>query len=417
MYVKEFYTNILREQVKNNMAVIKQLDQTHQKYSFRDPGFKKMLAALTCASVIAFTNLYFVQPIMPLIVRSFGISSAAAGLSLSVAVVSMIVGLLFFSFLSDRIGRTKVMHMTLICSIIPLALLPLAPNFGFFLLLRLIQGFFIAGLPAAAIVYISEEVAPHSTSLGIMMYIAANGAGGMFGRIFVGFMADVVSWKTSVFVWFCFALILFMIYYANLPKSYYFQASNVSAKKDLVSIFSHLKNTLLIPAFIMGVLLQFSFTGIWTYLPFYLENAPFHLQLKGTSLTYLAYLTGIIGSIAAGRLSIHIKKSVLVTIGTLILISGVWLTNIHSLPIVLVGLCLTCLGFFVSHSLMSAIVNERAVHHKAGASSLYLVHYYLGVATGGTLAGVLWQSYGWFGITVISLVLIPLMIWLNFHKR
>ncbi|MBB6446389.1 MFS transporter [Bacillus benzoevorans] len=399
------------------LAVLSELEHNHQKYKFRDPSFKKMMAALTFASVITFTNLYFVQPIMPLLVRSFNISSASAGLSLSVAVISMILGLIFFSFLSDRIGRTKVMNVTLICSLIPLILLPLVPNFVLFLLLRFFQGFFIAGLPAAAIVYISEEVAPQSTGLGIMMYIAANGAGGMFGRIFVGYIADVASWKVSLFIWFCFALILFIIYYVNLPKSYYFQASQVSAGKDLVSIFSHLKNVLLIPAFIMGVLLQFSFTGIWTYLPFYLENDPFHLQVRDTSLTYLAYLTGIFGSIAAGRLSIHMKKPILVTMGTLLLIAGAWLTNIPSLPTVIIGLCLTCLGFFVSHSLMSAIVNERAAHHKAGASSLYLVHYYLGVATGGTLAGVIWQFFGWMGITVISLSLVPIMIWLNFYKR
>lgn len=399
------------------LAVIEEIEQIHQKYTIRDPGFKKILLALTCASFITFTNLYFVQPIMPLIVRSYGVSSAAAGLSLSVAVISMIVGLLFFSFLSDRLGRTRVMHVTIIFSIIPLALMPVVPNFELFLFLRFIQGFFIAGLPASAIVYISEEVAPHSISLGIMMYIAANGAGGMLGRIFVGYIADISGWKTSVFVWFCFALILFIIYFVNLPKSNFFQASKEAAAKDLLSIFSHLKNILLIPAFIMGVLLQFSFTGVWTYLPFYLENEPFHLQVRDTSLTYLAYTTGIIGSIAAGRLSIHMKKSILVTIGTLILIAGAWLTNSQSLPAVFTGLCLTCLGFFVSHSLMSAIVNERAVHHKAGASSLYLVHYYLGVAIGGTLAGIVWQSFGWMGLTFLTLFLLPIMIWLNFHNH
>lgn len=399
------------------MAVITELEQGHQKYMFRDAGFKKIMMALTCASVITFTNLYFVQPIMPLLVRTYDISSAAAGLSLSVAVISMIFGLLFFSFLSDRIGRTRVMHITLICSLIPLVLLLVVPNFELFLILRFIQGFFIAGLPAAAIAYISEEVAPHSTGLGIMMYIAANGAGGMFGRIFVGYIADVTSWRNSVFIWCCFALILFIIYYVNLPKSHYFQASKIGVAKDLSGIFSHLKNLLLIPAFFMGVLLQFSFTGIWTYLPFYLENDPFQLEVRDSSLTYLAYLTGIFGSIAAGRLSIHMKKSVLVTAGTLILIAGAWLTNIPSFLAVITGLCLTCLGFFVSHSLMSAIVNERAVHHKAGASSLYLVHYYLGVATGGTLAGIVWQSFEWLGVTAISLVLIPIIIWLNFHKR
>lgn len=398
------------------LAVILETEQNYQKYTHQDVGFKKILIALTCASIITFTNLYFVQPIMPLLVRSFQISSAKAGLSLSVAVISMIIGLLFFSFLSDRIGRTRIMHITMICSFVPLILLPIVPNFELFLLLRFVQGFFIAGLPAAAIVYISEEVAPYSAGLGIMMYIAANGAGGMFGRIFVGYLADVVNWRLSLIIWFCVAIMLYLIYYINLPKSHYFQPSIVSVKRDLISMMSHLKNIRLIPAFIMGILLQFAFTGIWTYLPFYLENEPFNLAVRNTSLTYLAYLTGIIGSIVAGRISIHYKKSLLISSGISLFIVGVWLTNVHFLPAVIAGLCLVCLGFFVSHSLMSAIVNERAVHHKAGASSLYLVNYYLGVSAGGTLSGVVWQSLGWIGVSAASFVLIPLLIWLNLQK-
>ncbi|WP_394138514.1 MFS transporter [Cytobacillus oceanisediminis] len=395
------------------MGAVTAMKMEKQKYTFREAGFKRIMFALTCASILNFASLYFVHPIMPLLVRSYNISSATSGLALSVAVISMIIGLLFFGFLSDRIGRTRIMHITLICTIIPLLLMPLVPSFEIFLLLRFLQGFFMAGLPAAAIAYISEEVAPGSINLGITMYIAANGIGGMIGRIFTGYMADRTSWQTSVYLLFGLSILLFFLYFITLPKSYFFQESEISIKKDLTGMLSHLNNKLLFPAFATGILLQFSFTGVWSYLPFYLEKEPFGLTVKDISFTYLAYTLGMIGPILAGRMSIFMKKTTLVSFGTLILIGGSLLTNIDSLPVVVVGLCLTCFGFFIAHSLMAAIVNERATHHKGGASSIYLVSYYLGVATGGSVTGLIWQNTGWSGVTVVSLGLIPIVLWLT----
>lgn len=389
-----------------------QQEQTQTaKYTLKDPAFKKMMIAMTAASVICFANLYFVQPIMPLLVQTFHVSSTTAGLSLSVAVISLIIGLFVFGVLSDRFGRYHLMLVTLLCSLIPLIFMPLVSNFQVFLLLRFLQGFFIAGLPAAAIAYISEEVAPRSVSAGITTYIAANGLGGMGGRVVVGYIADVTSWKISVFSLFAMGIVLLLIVYFCLPRSRYFQPSDSSLKKDIIGMLIHSKNPRLIPVFTMGVLLQFSFTGPWTYLPFYLEKEPFFLPVKDISFTYLAYTAGIIGSIVAGRLAIKIPKTKIVITGVLILISGAWLTMIASLNVVIIGLCLMCLGFFVAHSLMAAIVNERATHHKGGASSLYLVSYYIGVATGGTLSGVFWNNFAWIGVISISLLLIPVVIW------
>lgn len=387
------------------------------KYSPKDKAFRKMMLAMCSASILTFANLYFVQPMLPLFVKSFHISSTTAGLSLSISVIAMMIGLLFFGFLADRSGRVVIMNITLICSIIPLIFMPLVSSFSLLLVLRFIQGFFIAGLPAAAIAYISEEVAPPSIGLGITLYIAANGLGGMAGRILVGYVADVTSWQTAIYVLFGVGFILYLLFRLFLPKSRSFEPSTISVSEDIRGMFVHLKNPLLIPAFTMGVILQFSFTGVWTYLPFYLEGEPFRLAVKDVSFTYLAYMAGIIGSIVAGRISAMISKTTLVITGTLILIAGTWLTLIPSLTVIVIGLCFVCLGFFIAHSLMSAIVNERAAHHKGGASSLYLTSYYVGVATGGVVSGLIWSRFGWTGVAFISCLLIPIVVWVRRGKR
>ncbi|MFJ7407338.1 MULTISPECIES: hypothetical protein [unclassified Lysinibacillus] len=55
------------------------------------------------------------------------------------------------------------------------------------------------------------------------------------------------------------------------------------------------------------------------------------------------------------------------------LVSGIILTLSDSLIIVIVGLCIACLGFFIAHALPSATFSRTAIHQKGSAASLYLV--------------------------------------------
>jgi YNFM family putative membrane transporter len=373
-----------------------------------------MIGALVSASLITFANLYFVQPLMPLFVKHYSISSVAASLSLSFAVISMMVGLLIFGVLTDRLGRRKIMDIGLAMSIIPLALIPLIDSFEWLLILRVIQGFFIAGVPAAAIAYVSEEVSPKSIGLGIMLYIASNAMGGMLCRVGIGYVSDAAGWHTALFALFAVDVLFFALYLRWITPSRYFVRSERTFTEDLTGMMGHLKNKRLIPLFLTGVMLQMAFTGIWTYLPFYLQSPPFEWPLKVISFTYFAYIAGIVGSIWAGKLSESFAKIRLLTAGSIFFLSGTLLTIFESGFLLVVGLLFNCFGFFIVHSLMTAVVNERATHHKGGASSLYLFSYYFGVATGGTLTAFVWELVGWYGVVLLSLAVIPFVLWIRF---
>jgi YNFM family putative membrane transporter len=367
------------------------------------------IIATSLGSIIAFSNLYFVQPLLPTFVEGFNVGPTTASLTFSITVVGLMIGLFLFGFLSDRYGRVKMMKLTLVGVLLPLIFIPMLHSFGLFLLIRFIQGFFIAGLAAAAIPYLNEELDRKTVSIAIPIFIASNAVGGMFGRIFVGYLSDFSSWQSAVYLLFgveviCFAFILFL-----LPSSKHFSPSNLSVKKDLKGMLIHLKNPILIPAFLLGILMQISFTGIWTYLPFYLSEEPYLLSIKEISLTYSAYIFGIIGSPAAGKLAQTFNKTTIIFSGALILICGAFLTLLSSMIVVFFGLGLVCLGFFIAHSMTAAYVSLNANHHKGGASSLYLISYYLGVALGGSAVGYVWIGFSWVGIVALSLLSVPIV--------
>ncbi|WP_082411905.1 MFS transporter [Thalassobacillus devorans] len=392
-------------------GVTKEKRTYNNGYTSKDKPFWMALIALAAASIMTFSNIYMLQPILPIFTREFDVSPTASSLLISLTIVSLIIGLLVFGLMSDRWGRVKLMKVTMLLSIIPLFIMPFVESFALLLVLRFIQGFFVAGLPAAAIAYIGEEFEQRSVRIGISFYIASNAVGGMFGRVFVGYISEYASWQMSLWLLFVLEALFFIAFLILLPASRNFHTSELPIKDDLAGMFIHLKNKNLIPAFYMGIVIQLTFTGVWTYLPFYLSDAPFYLSIGTITFAYFAYGLGLVSSPVASKLSLSFGMGKIVITSVFVMLTGILLTAIPVVVLIYLGVGLMCLGFFVVHSMVAASVNQTATHHKGGASSIYLVSYYIGVATGGTLTGFLWGAIGWLGVIALAVLLIPGVLW------
>lgn len=366
-----------------------------RKYTVRDRDFWKIIASLLLASLFIFANIYSVQPLLPVFVADFGISVSTSSLSLSLTIVGLIVGLIVLGFFSDRNGRRSYIIWSLAGSAIPFFILPFVESFNIFLLLRLIQGFALAGVPAAALAYISEEIDRKNIAYATALYISSNALGGMLGRVLTGFLTDAFSWQLTFFGFGATGFALFIAVFLLLPPSHHFEPSELSFSKDIEGFLFHLKNPSLLVVFGLGAILQIAFTGVWTYLPFHLEKPPFSMSLQAISYLFFAYGIGVIGSPLAGRVAEVFGLRRVRIIGVFIFSAGILMTLAPVLWIVAVGLCVACLGFFTAHSLTAASVGQQATHHKGSASSLYLVSYYIGVAAGSSLLSPIWTRFGW----------------------
>src|SRR5699024_12334839 len=91
----------------------------------------------------------------------------------------LIVVLRIFVFLSDRLVRTWFIWLSLIGTIIPFLIIPLWDSFVWLMILRLVQGIALAGLPAASLAYLNEEIDSRSVGAATGFYISSNALGGM----------------------------------------------------------------------------------------------------------------------------------------------------------------------------------------------------------------------------------------------
>ncbi len=380
--------------------------------------FWRITISLALASFFVFAGMYAVQPLFPVFVKTFGVSVSASGLSLSLTVAGLIIGLIVLGFLSDRYGRTTFIKLSLAGSAIPFIVMPLFDSFMILLALRFLQGFALAGLPAAALAYLSEEIDRRRVHVATALYISSNALGGMVGRVVTGYITDHFSWQMAFYVLAGLGIIILAAVILMLPKSRFFEPSRDAFSNDLKWFAYHLKNPSLLLIFGLGIVLQLSFTGMWTYLPFYLEAPPFSLSLEVISYMFLAYGLGVIGSPVAGWLAGHFGLRAVRIAGVFVMAAGMLLTLGPALWMIATGLCVTCLGFFTAHSLTASSVGEEVSHHKGSASSLYLVSYYIGVSLGSSALGPLWNQIGWTGlIAAIACVPVIYVLFIRFMRQ
>ena len=119
-----------------------------------------------------FAMLYGTQPILPRLTSVFGISPATASLSVSGGMAALAAMLIPASVLSDRFGRGPVMKWSLLLAALIACASAFASSFDQLLVLRIALGAVLAGLPAAAIAYLGEELSPTAQGRALGLYIA-----------------------------------------------------------------------------------------------------------------------------------------------------------------------------------------------------------------------------------------------------
>lgn len=375
------------------------------KYTTRDRQYWQLIFGLGLASFFVFATMYFIQPILPVLVEHYNISISYASLAMSMHIIGLIAGLIVIGFVSDRKGRRMFIISGIFIATIIVFLLAFIPYFSLIVILRIVQGFPLAGILAVSLAYMSEEIDPKYFSFAASLYISFNGFGGMMGRFVSSYLVEKYSYITTLYVIGIFGLVTLVIIGVLLPKSKFFYKSKRDFIEDFKGFTYHLHDRNMLLMFGLGMVLQISFAGMWTFLPFHLIKEPFNLALHQIAYFYLAYSFGMIIAPIAGWLARKYSMRMLRVIGVIILSIGMFISLGKSLAFIIIGLAIICIGFFTSHSLASATVSNEAEQFKGSASSLYLVSYYFGVAIGSSALAPIWDAFEWKGIIVITSML------------
>ena len=369
-------------------------------------AFRRINVALFCAGFVTFVTLYDVQPLLPLFAREFQVSPAIASLSLSCATMALALGMLLAGTVSETLGRRTVMSVALfLTSLLALATL-FSHSFHSLLLLRLLQGLVLAGVPSVAMAYLGEEMDAHAIGHAMGLYISGNALGGMTGRIGSALLCEYVPWHTAIALIGVISLALSLVFIKSLPPSTNFHQRPFQLGYLFSSLFQHLRDPGLLCLYALAFLFMGGFISLYNYIGFRLLAPPYNLTNYQVSLIFLVYLLGSFSSGVVGSLIHRFGRPFMIRVTLAVMLAGTAITLSGSLPLIVAGVGVFTCGFFSAHAIASSWVGRRARTAKAQASSLYLCAYYLGSSVSGTVGGVFWLHFGWKGVAAMIALLL-----------
>ena len=172
-------------------------------------------------------------------------------------------------------------------------------------------------------------------------------------------------------------------------------------------------------AYAVGFCVLFTLVSSFTYVTFYLAEAPFLLQPAALGGVFVVYLVGAIVTPFTGRAVDRYgnRLALAVAIGAGVL--GIAITLIPSLWAVALGLAITCSGVFLAQTSASNYVGLSAKHNRSLATGLYGSFYHSGGSFGAAVPAYFWAWGRWpacvafIAFVQVLTITLALLLWKN----
>lgn len=344
--------------------------------------------SVAAAGLASFALLYAPQPVLPQIAAQYGLEPGGASLAVSAATGALAVVVVPVAAWSQRIGRRPVIVVSVLAAAVFGLLLPFSPTYESFLILRVLQGAAVAGVPAATMAYLADEL---STNLGraVGAMVAGNSAGGMIGRLLAGTTADWLGWRGALATAGMFGLVCAVVVVVVLPRARQRPSRSAGLKTAL-------SDPVLLRLYGVAMLTVGAFVSLYNVVGFRLAGLPSWLS----SLVFLVYAVGGAASATAGRLADRYGRGWILLMSLAVAAVGA----VIAIPLVPVGLAVFTAGFFAAHATASGWVGARAPERARGqAAGLYLCGFYVGSSVLGTAGSAAFGAGGWGALTAVVL--------------
>ncbi len=369
-------------------------------------GKRGVLPFLGLACGIGVSNIYYNQPLLLEISKSFHTTPAHAGMVAVATQVGYAIGLLFFVPLGDVFERRALMARLFACVALSLAIAALAPN-----LWVLIAASVAIGL-TAAVTHIILPIAPdlaedseRGTAIGIVMTGLLLGI--LLARAFSGGLATWLGWRAVFGIAAVVNVVFVFLLERLLPRLEPAQPlPYLSALRSLYSIFR--QYSILRLASMQSALLFASFIGFWTTLAFLLGTPHFHLGPGAAGMFGIVGATGAAIAPICGRLSDRYGSRRVISLGIAFVVFAwtvLWAGRNH-LAALIAGCILLDMG-----AQCNQIANQTRVFGldpgaRSRLNTIYMTIYFLGASIGSYASTVAWAHHHWAGVSLLGFAFI-----------
>ncbi|WP_251548808.1 MFS transporter [Neobacillus muris] len=370
-----------------------------------------LLMAVACGAAVA--NLYYNQPLLAEMARTFHASAHAVGNVGMVTQIGYAVGMFLFVPMGDMKERRQL--ITILLGAVTLSLIGVATA-------QNLPWMYIASLAVGITTVVPQVIIPLAAQLagpkdqGKVIGIVMSGlfVGILLARTFSGVIGGVLGWRTMYWIAAAMMLVLAVILRIFLPKSH---PETTLSYPQLFKSMGQLIATqpVLREASIIGAMMFGAFSVFWTSLSFLLEGEPYYYGSEIAGLFGLVGVVGAAGSPIVGRLSdrFNVKQIVGLLIG-ITLVSYLFFGFLGaSLWGLVIGVILLDLGVQGAQVSNQTRIYSLIPEARNRLNTVYMVSYFLGGSLGSSLSGYAWGLWKWTGVCLTGglMIIIGLMTW------
>jgi len=372
--------------------------------------------AFSVGAIVA--NIYYVQPLLASMARTFAVSAGMIGLVAMLTQVGTAIGMLVFVPLGDSRDRRALLTALLSGAAVALCGVATAQN----LIWISIASFAVGACGAAVhiIVPFAAQLAPEN-SRGQVLGTVFSGLliGILLARTFSGVVASFLGWRAVYWIAAVGMLGLLLLLRARLPK--------VAPQSDLTwpvlmrSLVDLVRDhPALRESAFLGAALLCVFSAFWTTLVFLLQTPPYRY---GSSVAGLFGLVGAAGALCAplvGRFAdrrgprFTILLALLTTLASFLLLGAFG----KIMAGLIAGVVLLDVGVQSGHVANQTRIYALDATARSRLNTVYMFCYFSGGSLGSWLGALCWEYKGWTAVCAlgVGVVVIALAVFARNFK-
>ncbi|GAA1282156.1 hypothetical protein GCM10009609_53330 [Pseudonocardia aurantiaca] len=369
-------------------------------------GERGRLRLLQLAALTSNCDRFAIAPLLVVIGLDMGVPlSAVAGVA---SAYFLAYGLMqpVWGMISDRIGRVRVMRLSLLGSALAGFGSAVAPNLLVLGITRTVAGGCFAALIPSTLVYVGDMWPPRVRQRPLADVLAASSFGIALATAGAGLLADLIGWRVVPAVT-GFAAAVLWVALRRLPEP---ERAPVTGS-PLRSIATVLRHRWALTVFVIVFVEGITVIGVLTYLAPAVQSMGSSAALAG--LVAASFGVGALAWSRVVRMLVgRLSASALASVGGILLVAG-WAAVAVAVTLPTVALAGLLVGgsWAFLHTTLQSWATEVVPAERATAVALFAALLFLGSAAGTAAAGPLAEAGAFGAVFVGALVLaVPLAV-------
>ncbi len=371
-----------------------------------------LLMAIACGLSIA--NLYYIQPMLFDMARSFAVSSGQIGFIATLSQLGFATGLLFIVPLGDFYSQRTLIVSMLLAVTVALCFMAVAPTISLLAIASYVLG--LTTVVPQMIVPFAANLAPER-SRGRVVGTVMSGLliGILLARTFSGIVSTDLGWRAMYWIAAGLMVMLAVILRILLPDDRV--PKGALSYPQLLRSLWHLLRTepVLRETSVFGAMAFGAFSAFWVTLSFYFGSPVYHFGADASEIAGLFGLVGVAGALAAsvaGRLADRFDArytnglALIIVLCSLILmwLAGQWIWTL------IIGVILLDLGTQGNQVSSQSRIYSLLPEARNRLNTIYMVLYFCGGSLGSVLGAYAWDVAGWGGVCAVGCLMLAIAI-------